>query len=77
MSAEAPTSRLGLFAVVRLIDRLSVGLDLVIALFNFLQDVAHLVHPATLIQSSGIKPSGWQFPTWDNRRHNQLEMLAL
>ena len=55
MPAEAPASSLGLFAIFGLIDGLSFGFDLVVlALFDFLQDVTHLIHPAALMLSPRI-----------------------
>ena len=53
--AEAPEGGLRLLAVLSLVDRLGVRFDLVmIATPHFLQDIAHLVHPAALMQGAGI-----------------------
>lgn len=78
MSAEAPDSRLGLFTVVGLIDRLGVGLDLlVITLFDFVGKIAHLVHPATLMQSPGINRLDRSPQPRTAVSHYQLQMFAL
>src|SRR5271157_5687666 len=58
-SAEGAKSGFGLTPAVGAIDRLGIGFHRVmVATAYFIQDIAHLVHPAALMQCPGRKRFG-------------------
>jgi len=72
LSAPAQFS---LAAAVGPLDRLGVGFDgVVIALANLLQDVAHLVHLAALMQD--LRMFGWPPPARTAIGQDQLQLLS-
>src|SRR5580765_5683951 len=75
---KTAAGRLCFFAAARQIDRLSLTLDLVIVgLTYLLQNIAHLVYPAALMQRPRIDRRNGCRQTRTAIGHNQLQVLAL
>src|SRR6478672_12248055 len=75
---KTAAGRLCFFAAARQIDGLSVTLDLVIVGFTYLlQNIAHLVYPAALMQRPRIDRRNSCRQTRTAIGHNQLQVLAL
>ena len=61
---------------IRLIDRLCIGLyGVVVSFSRFVEDVPHLMHPAALMQNSGIADLKSGRQTRAAVGHNQLQAL--